>query len=119
MGTYLIGIARRGEKATDESGDEAGNEAADESGDELPQESFRRFEGQLNQLIEEGDARPLAVAGPLKGDDDRCGVLLFRTDDRNVVQSLVDSCAEVSSGRLRVQLFTQYMGKGLIDAKKE
>lgn len=60
----------------------------------------------------------LAVAGPMLDDTPLVGTLLFTTTNRTALKESLDADPAIKSGRLTVELHSQYLGQGVFGPGK-
>jgi hypothetical protein len=69
----------------------------------------------LRTLREQGQ---LAVAAPMLDDTPLVGTLLFTTTNRVALKEALDADPAISSGRVIVELHSQYLGQGALGPEK-
>lgn len=73
--------------------------------------TFTEFEGRVKAADAE---RLLALAGPVAGDEDLIGVMLFRTGDKAAVEELLDGAAGADA-EFSVEVYGQFLGQGVLE----
>ncbi len=99
---YTIGFLRRGP--------ESGKPRTDEEAKKVQEGHMAN----INRMANEG---MLKVAGPMGGNGDLRGLFFFITTDREKIKRECDQDPAIKGGRLKMDLYTLYMGKGSLGEK--
>ena len=100
LGEYVLGVVRLSEGVDRKTGAKA----------------YASLESRLASKEIDGGPKPLSIAGAIDSrDDDVVGILLFRISSIEKARELTSSVPAVADKTLRVELFRQYLGKGIID----
>jgi uncharacterized protein YciI len=102
MEQYQLVILKKGPKWTAEDSDQTRKDQ----------------EGHLRHIEEMLDAGDLALAGPLAEAGDLRGLLVFRTNDADRIQSLLAADPHLRSGRLIAERHPLYVAKGCLGDPK-